>query len=205
MTISIARSGIEIVGLDNSESMLNAARRKARSNNVAVNFVQCDMRNFNVPGLFSAVLIPGNSLLHLHTNLELKQCLNSVRRHLAPGGHLIFDISKWDLKLLTRDPAERELVYLVNDPDRSEVRVEETASYDAVRQIRSITLYIGQRIVRYSLRVIFPQELPLLLELAGFQLEARYGEFPRQLFGQASPRQVCICSAIQAYSSACFF
>jgi hypothetical protein len=42
-------------------------------------------------------------------------------------------------------------------------------------------------------RVIFPQELVLLLACAGFRLETRYGEFTREAFTSSSPRQVCVC------------
>jgi hypothetical protein len=41
--------------------------------------------------------------------------------------------------------------------------------------------------------VIFPQELVLLLDCAGFRLETRYGEFSREAFTSSSPRQVCVC------------
>ncbi|HEX4810548.1 MAG TPA: class I SAM-dependent methyltransferase [Bryobacteraceae bacterium] len=201
LTIPIAQRGIEVVGADLSESMLSAARNKAAARDAPATFVQADMRNFELPGPFSAILIPGNSLLHLLTNEDLRQCLACVRRHLAPGGRFVFDISKWDLALLAADPAERHLAYLVEDPEHGEIRVEESAGYDAQHQVRHVNLYVSsgstsaERLIRYSLRVIFPQELLLLLELTGFQLEARYGEFPCQPFDASSPRQVCICSA----------
>ena len=202
LTIPLAQNGIEIVGADNSESMLNAARTKARSSGVSATFVHADMRNFELPDRFSAILIPGNSLLHLQTIADLKQCLAHVRSHLAPGGLIVFDVAMWDLRLLTRDPDERVVAYVINDPVRGEIRVEETAVYDTVKQVRDVTLYIRtgdsltEHEIHYSLRVLFPQELMLLLESAGFHLEARYGEFPRHPFDQTSPRQVCICSVI---------
>ena len=52
------------------------------------------------------------------------------------------------------------------------------------------------QIIDYRLRVIFPQELVLLLDCAGFRLETRYGEFTREAFTSSSPRQVCICSPV---------
>jgi len=64
-----------------------------------------------------------------------RQCFASVRRHPAPGGWLIFDISKWDLALLARDPGQRYPVLKVN-----EVSIEETAIYDAAEQIRHVAL-----------------------------------------------------------------
>ena len=57
-----------------------------------------------------------------HTIDDLKQCLARVRRHLAPSGRLFFDISKWDLAHLPRDPTQRYPVFAVN-----QLMVEESA------------------------------------------------------------------------------
>jgi len=190
LTIPIAQSGVEITGADLSRPMLEKARTKAARAGVEIEFLEADMRCFEVPGKFSAILIPGNSLLHLVSSRDLKECFASVRRHLAPGGRLIFDISKWDLALLARDPAQRYPVL-----NASGISIEETATYDAAQQIRNFVWYFSDgRVIEYALRVIFPQELLLLLEAAGFRVEARYGEFTREPFESQSPRQVCICS-----------
>ena len=53
--------------------MLAASRAKARAESVPVNFLQADMRRFDLPGRFSTILIPGNSLLHLLTIDDLKR------------------------------------------------------------------------------------------------------------------------------------
>ena len=197
LTIPIAQSGIEVVGADLSKPMLDTARGKARGAGVDVQFFEADMRSFNLPGKFSTILIPGNSLLHLLTLDDLTQCLRCARGHLAPNGRLVFDISKWDLAMLVRDPNQRYPVLTVKD-----ITIEETATYDAAEQIRHVVWYCSKpgasdfRVIEYSLRVIFPQELLLLLDTAGFRVDARYGEFTREQFTSASPRQVCVCSTI---------
>jgi SAM-dependent methyltransferase len=196
LTVSIAQSGIDIVGVDLSDSMLAAGRNKARAAGVEVPFIHADMRDLDLDGRFETILIPGNSLLHLLTNEELKQCLAGVRRHLAPGGQLVFDISKWDMSRYARDPAQRYPAFT-----QGEISVDETSSYDPAAQVRDVVWYLSTvraadfRKIEYRLRVIFPQELLLLLEIAGFHLEARYGEFTREPFEASSRRQVCICSA----------
>ena len=200
LTVPIAQSGIEVIGLDTSRPMLEAARRKADACGVTVDFIEADMRRFDLGRDFSAILIPGNSLLHLLTTEELKQCLTCVRQHLAPNGHLVFDISKWDLRVLAKDSGQRVPVLTANDPVRGEITIEETTNYDGFHQVRHFqwnVLSTGSpaRKIEYSLRVIYPQELVLLLEVAGLNLQARYGEFPRQLFDSSSPRQICVCSA----------
>ncbi len=97
--------------------------------------------------------------------------------------------------MLARDPAQRFPVLTVKD-----ITIEESATYDAADQIRHVIWYLSKpgaadfRVIEYSLRVIFPQELLLLLEAAGFRVETRYGEFTREPFTSSSPRQVCICS-----------
>ena len=97
--------------------------------------------------------------------------------------------------MLERDPGERYHVLTVKD-----ITIEETATYDAVAQIRHIVWYLSKpgaadfRVIDYTLRVIFPQELLLLLDTAGFRVDDRYGEFTREAFTSSSPRQVCICS-----------
>ncbi len=201
LTLPIAQNGIEIVGADLSNPMLDRARAKARAAGVRVQYLQADMRRFDLPGEFSAIFIPGNSLLHLLTIEELKQCLASVRRHLAAGGRLVFDISKWDVRRLAQNPGQRYPVLHLNDPKRGEIAIEETSSYDSAAQIRHVVWYLSAanaadfRVIDYHLRVIFPQELLLLLEVAGFRLEARYGEFTREPFDSSSQRQVCTCFA----------
>jgi 2-polyprenyl-3-methyl-5-hydroxy-6-metoxy-1,4-benzoquinol methylase len=190
LTIPIAQSGVEIIGADLSPPMLETARAKAQRAGVNVEFFEADMRSFELPGPFSTILIPGNSLLHLFTADELIQCFRNVRRHLAPRGRLVFDISKWDLAALAGDPAKRSPVLTAND-----ITIEETNSYDAAEQVRHVTWYLSDlRNMEYRLRVIFPQELLLLLDAAGFRVVERYGEFTRVPFQSNSPRQVCICS-----------
>jgi len=200
LTVLLAQDGIDIAGADLSVPMLEAARARARTAAVEVPFVQADMRDFDISGQFATILIPGNSLLHLLTIEELEQCFASVRRHLAPGGRLVFDISKWDMSRYTRDPGQRYPAFTLDQPGSGEITVEEISSFDAAAQVRHIVWYISTvnapdfRKIDYQLRGIFPQELLLLLKCAGFQLETRYGEFTREPFGATSPRQVCICS-----------
>jgi SAM-dependent methyltransferase len=200
LTVLMAQNGIDVVGADLSNPMLDAARGKARAAGVDVRFIRADMRYLDLEEKFATILIPGNSLLHLSTIEELKQCFAGVRRHLGPGGRLVFDISKWDMSRYARDPGHRYPAFTLNHPRVGEITVEETAGYDAAAQVRHVVWYVSTagapdfRKIEYQLRVIFPQELLLLLETVGFRLEARYGEFTREPFGASSPRQVCVCA-----------
>jgi SAM-dependent methyltransferase len=86
LTIPIALQGSEIVGVDLSRAMLDAARAKASAAGVEVQWLVGDMRRLDLPGQFSAIFIPGNSLLHLLTGEDLERCFACSRRHLFREG-----------------------------------------------------------------------------------------------------------------------
>ncbi|MBC7799885.1 MAG: hypothetical protein H7Z10_04625 [Gemmatimonadaceae bacterium] len=44
----------------------------------------------------------------------------------------------------------------------------------------------------FAMRVVFPEELHLLLEVEGLRLVTRYGDLDRSPFRSDSPSQVCI-------------
>jgi SAM-dependent methyltransferase len=102
LTLALARENRPITGLDLSIAMLATARAKAARENLAVTFVQENMATFDLGQRFALVVLAGNSLAHLTTTEDLRGCLRSVRRHLAPGGLFAFDIVNPDLSFLAR-------------------------------------------------------------------------------------------------------
>jgi hypothetical protein len=77
--------------------------------------------------------------------------------------------------------------------------VEGTFDYDPVTQVNRGTWHVSTAdhrdawIVPMVLRSIFPQELPLLISAAGFELIGRFGDLSRAPFGPGSRAQVCLC------------
>src|SRR5688572_5062959 len=90
--IPIAADGHPCTGLELSPDMLAEARSKADARALEVEWVQGDMRDFDLGRTFDLVLIAGNSLLHLHETDDLVSCFRSVRAHLAPGARFVFDV-----------------------------------------------------------------------------------------------------------------
>jgi SAM-dependent methyltransferase len=201
LTVPIAQSGVEIVGVDLSPTMLEIARAKAASSGSPVTFVQADMCAFDLPQRFNLIFIAGNSLQHMLSAQALQQCFVCVRRHLAPGGRFAFDVANPNLSQLARDSPQRSLVLQVDHPHRGLITVEETAHYEPATGIRDLTWYFSApsaadfRIISFRLRMIVPQEIELALAAAGFRIDTRYGEYWRIPFEPSSPRQVYLCSA----------
>jgi hypothetical protein len=169
---------------------------------VAVDWVQADMRGFELGRRFSCIFIARNSLLHLSTAEDFAAFFASVRGHLLPGGAFAFDIFCPDVVALARPAGERFFVMRVPSEAFGELIVESTNDYDPASQLNRATWYISAPSKQQSwvtplhLRSIFPQELPLLLQAHGLRLLRRDGDLLGGPFTAASSRQVCICEAV---------
>ncbi len=199
--IPIASDGHPCVGVELSPDMLAEARRKADEHGVAVEWLQGDMRDFDLGRRFDLVFIAANSLLHLQETEDLVSCFRSVRRHLAPGARLVLDVFNPSVRLLAGADGvrrTRETLSFV-DPERGHVTVDVAETYDAATQVTRGTWYFSADsapdylVLPLEIRSIFPQELPLLLSLGGLRLVQRYGDWSGLAFTGESPLQLCVC------------
>src|SRR5688572_29789279 len=208
LIVPIASSGRPATGLDVSPAMLMAARQRAGA--APVEFVEADMRDFDLGRRFALIFLARNSLLHLSEPDDFAAMFAAVRRHLAPGGVFAFDIFNPDLRLLARPANQRFEVMRVESDSYGELVVEVTADYDRRSQVDRATWFISTTTHRdrwvapLHLRSIFPQELLVLLERNGFRLLSRDGDYAGGPFSSASGNQVCQCQPDQSNESVIF-
>jgi SAM-dependent methyltransferase len=204
LTIPIAQSGVEIVGLDLSPSMLEHARTKASTAGVAIQFVEGDCRAFALGRKFALIFMAFNSMQHLHDHASLAALFANVRKHLAEGGRFVFDVFNPKLELLVRSPDDRRLEREYQDPDgKGLMMFENSMIYDDASQVSHITCYFVRRGLNgdqldvrtedLHLRCFFPQELDLLVQSQGFEIVEKLGNFERKSFGSGDLKQVVVC------------
>lgn len=88
--------GREVVGVDPAEAMLAEARRRPGGD--AVRWVRADARDLDLGRRFDLIVLTGHAFQCFATEKDAAALLDAARRHLSPGGALIFD---------TRNPATR--------------------------------------------------------------------------------------------------
>jgi ubiquinone/menaquinone biosynthesis C-methylase UbiE len=207
--IPIAEAGVEIVGVDRAPSMLAVAREKVgkRSADVQrrVRLVDGDMRDFVLDRRFPLIMIPYRAFLHLLTLDDQRRTLAAVHRHLADGGRLVLNVFDPSIPYIAEriasGGAPRRTMAFTN-PETGRLMVGwETFTYDTTRQILdghfvfdefdATGAVVAKRYVPLTLRWIYRYEMQHLLEGAGFDVEALYGDFRRGEF-RAGGEQVWV-------------
>lgn len=206
LTIPIAQSGVEIVGLDIAPSMLAHARTKAEAACVNVEFVEGDCREFDLGRKFALIFMAFNSMQHLHDYESLAALFRNVREHMAEGGRFVFDVFNPKIAILSRAAGERRLEREYQDPDgKGTMAFENSMVYDDATQVSHIQCYfvrrgsngeeLDVRVEQLDLRSFFPQELDLLVRSQGFEILEKFGNFERKAFASGEPKQVVVCGA----------
>jgi ubiquinone/menaquinone biosynthesis C-methylase UbiE len=213
ITCPLARDGHSLVALDSMQSMLAALRRRAKDEGLegTIRTVVADMRALPEPDAsIGLVISPFNALMHLYTWQDLLACFREAARVLVPGGALAFDVELPDLEWLTWDADERYAVTPFVHPESGARMVYSTNHrYDPESQVCHIRIYYDEapprgrkfrpppearRIVHLAHRQIFPEELRMLVSIAGFDLQSHTGDFKDIRLAEASESQIVVCN-----------
>jgi len=92
MTRSLAAKGFDMIGLDNSEEMLQIARDKGKEQKESILYLCQDMREFELFGTVAAVISVCDSMNYILSEEDLLQVFSLVNNYLDPQGVFIFDL-----------------------------------------------------------------------------------------------------------------
>jgi ubiquinone/menaquinone biosynthesis C-methylase UbiE len=205
VSVPVAEAGVRVVGLDVSAAMLGRAREKS-AGLANVRWVEGDMRSFELPERFGLVFIPFRSFQHLLTVEDQLACLGCIQRHLVPGGRLAIDIFNPSVLMIAewlgpkRGTIERRRDDFDDPSSGRRTKAWQTLAYRTAVQ-EAFASFIDEqlddegavvsRVYRdLKLRYIFRYEMEHLLERAGFEIEALYGDCFRNTLEDSSPEMV---------------
>lgn len=93
MTEILAGYGYDMIGVDNSEDMLELAAEKKESSGKDILYLLQDMREFELYGTVSAVVSVCDSVNYITEPEDLAQVFRLVNNYLDPGGIFVFDFN----------------------------------------------------------------------------------------------------------------
>lgn len=200
VALPIAARGIPVTGIDLARPMLAHARMKAASQNLRIDLVEADARQFHFGKQFPFIYITGNAFQAFLGRRDQERFLACLKRHLAPRGIFAFETRNPSGHDLSNRP-EEELWFTYHNLDGHRVEVSGTQRYDPLTQIMHWTTYrrwqapAGSRMTttRIACRFTYPQELEALLHYNGFQIVQQYGDWNKASFSAQSEAIISIC------------
>lgn len=93
LTQFLAKKGYDMIGIDNSQEMLQAAIEKKERSDLDILYLQQDMREFELYGTVGAVISVCDSLNYLLNEEDVLTTFRLVNNYLYPGGLFIFDFN----------------------------------------------------------------------------------------------------------------
>lgn len=185
--IPLMRRGVAVEGIELSPGM--AARLAAKVGARELPVTVGDMATTVVPGEFSLVFLPYNSLSNLRTQGEQVACFLNAARHLGSGGYFVIELFVPPLRMLV--PGQVAVPFDVSERhtgfDTFDVVTQACTSHHYTRAADGSIRY-GAGHFRYA----WPSECDLMAQLAGMELTARYGDWDRSPFTAESTKHVSV-------------
>ena len=166
VAIPVARAtGRRVIGVDTSPVMLEQARARALEAGVELELHRADMRQLRLAEPAALVYCPYRALLHLPTWADRRRTFERVAAALRPGGRFAWNAFAFDHRVAARldgrhqdQPVPHVIRYAIGD-DRLDIVLDEGGSS--------------------SLWWATKNEWLGLIDVAGLELEALYGDFDR--------------------------
>jgi ubiquinone/menaquinone biosynthesis C-methylase UbiE len=179
VAIPVAQAiGRPVIGIDTSPAMLEQAREHAAEAGVELDLHEGDMRDLSVDEPAALVYCPFRALLHLPTWADRRRTFERVAASLRPGGRFAWNAFAFDHAVGVRldgahldDPVPHTIHYAVGDN-----RVDIVLDDGALSRIWWAT----------------KNEWLGLVDVAGFEVEALYGGFEHEPFGDESREYVFV-------------
>ncbi len=184
IAVPVAAAGVDVVGVDLSEGMLEVARERAALAGVELDLRHGDLRDPPVTETFPLVLCPFRSLLHMETDADRRLALRAVARCLAPSGRFVFDVFAPGAE----DIAETHGRFIEREPG-----IWERADWHEESRTLVLRLRTDVAEAEMSLAWLSVAEWRTLLVEEGFTVESLYGWFDRSPW-RGGEDSIWVCS-----------
>lgn len=189
VAVPLASRGVSVVGIELSEPMIDQLRTKADAASIPV--IVGDMATATAPGEYSVVYLVYNTIANLLTQAEQVTCFRNAARHLIPGGRFVIEL--WVPELRKLPPGQQATVFTV-EPGYFGIDTYDVLDQQVVSHHFTFGGGTDAKLYRTPQRYIWPSELDLMAELAGFELESRHADWNGSEFTADSRSHVSVYS-----------
>jgi SAM-dependent methyltransferase len=171
-------TGRTVIGIDSSPAMLARARTAAAAAGVTLDLREGDMRDLELDEPAGLIYCPFRALLHLRTWADRRRVFERVAGSLRPGGKFAWNAFAFDYHVAAR-----------LDGQHQDKPVPHSVHYDIADNRIDLRLDDGGT---SSLWWATKNEWLGLLDVAGLDLEALYGNFDRSPLNDESREYIFV-------------
>jgi len=187
--IPLARAGFRVTGVDRTAFLLEKARLRAGVEQIQVDWVQADMRDFIRPAAFDLIISMLTSFGYFEDQGDDLTVLRNMFTNLRPGGACLIDVKGKEGVARTLQPTTADV-----QPDGGIV-VKRCQVVDGWSRVRTEVLVIretSRRTFKFDVTLYSGQELRDRLESAGFRDVTLYGSLAGDGYGFNSDRLIAV-------------
>lgn len=200
MTEELAGRGYDMIGVDNSEDMLEIAMEKRQESGHDILYLLQDMQGFELYGTVRAVVSVCDSVNYVTEKEELEQVFRLVNNYLDPGGIFVFDFNteyKYREVLGDRTIAENreDSSFIWDNYYYEEEHMNEYELTLFIQEADQKELYHKYQETHFQ-RAYTLEEIRELLEKSGLRFVAAYEDYTKEAPGKGSER-ICVVAREQ--------
>ena len=183
IALPLRQRGVDVTGIDISETMVNKLREKPGGADVPV--VMGDFADVDVDGHFGLVFVVFNTLFALTTQDDQVRCFANVARHLTDQGVFVVEAFVPDSTRFTR---HQTVGVDWVETDRAQLELSRHNPATQTVDTQHVVLRQGKPVEMYpvSIRYTYPSEMDLMARLAGLRLRNRWAGWDEEPFTSES-------------------
>ena len=187
VAVPLGEAGVDVTGIELSGPMIDRLRTKVDEATIPV--IVGDMATATAPGSYTLVYLVFNTIANLLTQAEQVACFRNAARHLGPGGRFVIELWVPDLRRLP--PSSAAMVF-TSEPGYIGLDTYDVVNQHVVSHHFRFDETRQARLYRTPHRYIWPAELDLMAQLAGFALESRHADWTGAEFTAESRSHVSV-------------
>jgi SAM-dependent methyltransferase len=191
-SIELAKRGYRITGVDLTKFYLDIAKEKAEKENLQIEFIREDMRNFIRYDYFNAIINLYTSFGYFKDIEDDKKVLKNMYKSLKKGGKIILDLMGKEILARIYNPRDWSM-----DDDGNTIFLQDRKICNDWSWIENTwTIIKDGKVKHYDLshRLYSAKELKHLLTEAGFKNIHVYGDFNKIDYDQNAKRLIIVAN-----------
>lgn len=188
VSIPLLEAGVKLTCVDISGELNAILENKLKHRMLKADIYKMDVCKLDIPKKFAMIIIPFHSFAHIVSIDDQREALGRIHQHLFPGGTFICTLANptmrqesvdGQLRLFKKYPLENGqgslFLWIKEDYNTENSQIVEAMQFFEEYDARGVLK--SKRLLELHFRLTRKDEFEELAQVAGFKVEALYGDY----------------------------